>query len=132
MAALVDPSGDFLFESVADIADEHGVTHKVPRTPQEWAAVRHHLQVLRDAPQLLIVPGRRAAATQEHRELFEAIRRSDSETAESVMSAHLEHLGQSMAKLVDGRGKARKNGASTASIDGRVPSRVSRVKARHQ
>jgi cytochrome c556 len=61
MAALVDPSGDFLFESVADIADEHGVTHKVPRTPQEWAAVRHHLQVLRDAPQLLIVPGRRAA-----------------------------------------------------------------------
>lgn len=61
MAAMVDPSGDFLFESVADIADEHGITHKAPRTPQEWDAVRHHLQVLVDAQKLLIVPGRRAA-----------------------------------------------------------------------
>jgi hypothetical protein len=34
MAAMVDPSGDFLFESVADVADERGVTHKAPRTPQ--------------------------------------------------------------------------------------------------
>jgi hypothetical protein len=61
MAAMVDPSGDFLFESVADISDEHGITHKAPRTAQEWATERHHLQVLIDAPQLLIAPGRRAA-----------------------------------------------------------------------
>jgi hypothetical protein len=61
MAAMVDPSGDFLFESVADISDEHGITHKAPRTAEEWATERHHLQVLIDAPQLLIVPGRRAA-----------------------------------------------------------------------
>lgn len=61
MAAMVDPSGDFLFESIADVADEHGITHKAPRTEQEWATERHHLQVLIDAPQLLVVPGRRAA-----------------------------------------------------------------------
>ncbi len=61
MAALVDPSGDFLFESVADISDEHGVSHKAPQTPQEWDAVRHHLQVLVDAKRLLGTPGRRAA-----------------------------------------------------------------------
>jgi cytochrome c556 len=61
MAALVDPSGDFLFEAVADISDEHGVSHKAPRTPQEWDAVRHHLQVLVDAQKLLSTPGRRAA-----------------------------------------------------------------------
>jgi cytochrome c556 len=61
MAAMVDPSGDFLFESLADVADEHGVTHKAPKTPQEWEAVRHHLQVLVDARQLLIEPGRKAA-----------------------------------------------------------------------
>jgi uncharacterized protein DUF6644 len=61
MAAKVDPSGDFLFESVADIADEHGVTHKAPRTAQEWDTERHHLQVLVDAEKLLIVPGRKAA-----------------------------------------------------------------------
>jgi hypothetical protein len=61
MAAMVDPSGDFLFESIADVADEHGITHKAPRTEQEWATERHHLQVLIDAPQLLIAPGRKAA-----------------------------------------------------------------------
>lgn len=79
-----------------------------------------------------LVPGRRAAATHEHRELFEAIRRSDSDAAESVMSAHLEHLEQSMAELVDGRGKPRKNGKATARIEGRIPSRTSGAKARHQ
>jgi Family of unknown function (DUF6644) len=61
MAAMVDPSGDFLFESIADVADEHGITHKAPRTEQEWATERHHLQILIDAPQLLIAPGRKAA-----------------------------------------------------------------------
>lgn len=61
MAAKVDPSGDYLFESIADVADEHGVTHKAPRAPAEWDTVRHHLQVLVDAEKLLVVPGRRAA-----------------------------------------------------------------------
>jgi len=61
MAAKVDPSGDYLFESIADIADEHGVTHKAPRSEAQWDTVRHHLQVLVDAEKLLVVPGRRAA-----------------------------------------------------------------------
>jgi hypothetical protein len=61
MASMVDPSGDFLFESVADIADERGITHKAPTTRREWEGVRHHLQVLVDAQKLLIIPGRRAA-----------------------------------------------------------------------
>ncbi len=61
MASMVDPSGDFLFESMADVADEHGVSHKAPHTPEEWDAIRHHLQVLVDAQQLLVVPGRKAA-----------------------------------------------------------------------
>ena len=61
MAAKVDPSGDYLFESIADISDEHGVTHRAPRTAAEWDTVRHHLQVLVEAEKLLIVPGRRAA-----------------------------------------------------------------------
>jgi hypothetical protein len=61
MDLVVDPSGDFLFESVVDIADKHGVTHKAPKTERQWAQVRHHLQVLMDAPAILTVPGRRAA-----------------------------------------------------------------------
>jgi hypothetical protein len=61
MDSRVDPSGDFLFESVEDIADKRGITHKAPKTARQWAAVRHHLQVLMDAPALLILPGRKAA-----------------------------------------------------------------------
>ncbi len=61
MATMVDPSGDFLFQSIADIADERGVIHKAPTTPEEWNAVRHHLQVLIDAQGLLVAPGLRAA-----------------------------------------------------------------------
>ncbi|MCU1491061.1 MAG: hypothetical protein JWM85_2466, partial [Acidimicrobiaceae bacterium] len=47
-----------------------------------------------------LAPGRRAEATSEHRELFEAILASDFEAAEKLMSSHLEHLGHSMAALV--------------------------------
>ncbi len=61
MDTMLDPSADYLFASVADVADERGITRKAPKTPQEWATVRHHLKVLMDAPALLIVPGRKAA-----------------------------------------------------------------------
>jgi hypothetical protein len=66
MDSMVDPSGDFLFESIVDISDEHGITHKVPTTAQDWENVRAHLQILVDAQQLLIVPGRRAAGPGDH------------------------------------------------------------------
>ena len=66
MAAMVDPSGDFLFAAIADMSDEKGITHKGPTTPQDWEAVRHHLQVLVDAQQLLAQPGRRAAEPGDH------------------------------------------------------------------
>ena len=61
MDSRVDPAGDFLFESVVDISDAKGIHHKAPHTPRQWAAVRHQLQVLIDAPDLLTTPGRKAA-----------------------------------------------------------------------
>jgi cytochrome c556 len=61
MDAMVDPSGDFVFESVQEIADEHGITVKAPKTDEEWEAVRHHLFVLLEAPNLLTMEGRKAA-----------------------------------------------------------------------
>jgi hypothetical protein len=61
MDSRVDPAGDFLFESVVEIADKRGVTHKQPRTARQWAAVRRQLQVLIDAPDLLTTPGRKVA-----------------------------------------------------------------------
>jgi len=61
MDSRVDPAGDFLFESVVEIADAKGVHHKQPRTARQWAEVRRQLQVLIDAPDLLTAPGRKAA-----------------------------------------------------------------------
>jgi hypothetical protein len=61
MDSMVDPSGDFMFESVVEIADERGVTHKAPQTDEEWEAVRNHALVLLEAPNLLIMEGRKVA-----------------------------------------------------------------------
>jgi cytochrome c556 len=65
MDSMVDPSGDFLFESVAEIADERGVTEKAPQTDQEWAQVRRHALVLLEAPNLLAMEGRKVARPHE-------------------------------------------------------------------
>jgi len=58
MDSMVDPSGDFLFDSVAEIADERGITQKAPHTDEEWEQVRRRALVLLEAPNLLIMEGR--------------------------------------------------------------------------
>jgi cytochrome c556 len=65
MDSMVDPSGDFLFESVAEIADERGVTEKAPQTDEDWAQVRRHALVLLEAPNLLAMEGRKVARPHE-------------------------------------------------------------------
>jgi len=59
MHSMVDPSGDFLFQSIQTIADERGVREIAPHTDAEWENVRERLMVLHEAPNLL--QGRRAA-----------------------------------------------------------------------
>jgi len=61
MDSMVEPSGDFVFESVQEIADEQGITEKAPKTDAEWEGVRHHLFVLLEAPNLMIMGDRKAA-----------------------------------------------------------------------
>ena len=61
MDSTVDPAGDFLFESIQDIADDKGVRRKQPTTDADWAAVRKRLMDLYDAPTALTAPGRKAA-----------------------------------------------------------------------
>ena len=60
MASMVDPAGDFLFESVQDIADDKGARQKAPSTDAEWKQERDQFQILADAPALLTAPGRKA------------------------------------------------------------------------
>jgi hypothetical protein len=61
MHSMVNPSGEFLFKSVQEIADEHGTREKAPQTDADWEDVRNHLSVLLDAPNLLTTEGRMAA-----------------------------------------------------------------------
>jgi hypothetical protein len=61
MDSMVDPSGDFLFESVQEIADENGIREKAPQTDEEWEEVRHRAFILLEAPNLLTMEGRLVA-----------------------------------------------------------------------
>jgi len=61
MDSMVDPSGDFMFESVQEISDERGITRKVPKTDEDWKVVRDHDMVLLEAPNLLTMSGRKVA-----------------------------------------------------------------------
>jgi cytochrome c556 len=65
MDSMVDPSGDFMFESVQEIADATGIHEKAPQTDEEWEEVRHHAFVLLEAPNLLTMEGRRVAQPHE-------------------------------------------------------------------
>src|SRR5437868_14364449 len=65
MDSMVDPSGDFLFDSVAEIADERGITVKAPKTDEEWADVRRRGIILLEAPNLLTMQGRKVAQPHE-------------------------------------------------------------------
>lgn len=66
MDSMVDPNGDFMFESVQQISDEHGIREKAPKTDEEWEQVRRHLFVLLEAPNLLIMDGRKVARPEDH------------------------------------------------------------------
>ena len=61
MDSMVEPSADFLFDSVAQIADEHGVTYKAPQTDDEWQEVRRRAVLLLEAPNLVTMHGRKVA-----------------------------------------------------------------------
>jgi hypothetical protein len=61
MDSMIDPSADFLFESTAEIADANGITKKAPQNPEEWKDVRRRALMLLEAPNLLIMEGRKVA-----------------------------------------------------------------------
>src|SRR5688572_7393604 len=61
MASMIDPSADFLFETIVVIVDEKGIIDKTPKTDEEWKEVRRHALILLEAPNLLISAGRRVA-----------------------------------------------------------------------
>ena len=68
MDSMVEPSADFIFDSVAEIGDEHGISQKAPETDEEWKEVRRRAVQLLEAPNLLTMPGRKVARPGERSE----------------------------------------------------------------
>jgi hypothetical protein len=68
MDSMVDPSAEYLFDAVAQVADEHGITEKAPHTPEEWKEARRRAVQLLEAPNLLVMRGRKAARPGERSE----------------------------------------------------------------
>ena len=62
MDTEVDPSADYLWESVGYIATTAGVDDRQPRTDEEWATARRNAMTLVEATNLLVMEGRRVAA----------------------------------------------------------------------
>ncbi len=61
MAELIEPSAEFVWESVSSTVTAEGVEEKQPRTDEEWAEVRRHALILTESANLLVVEGRHVA-----------------------------------------------------------------------
>jgi hypothetical protein len=61
MVSIVDPQADVLWNAVATIIGPAGTEEREPRTDEEWATVRRGAIQLVEVPNLLLIPGRRAA-----------------------------------------------------------------------
>jgi hypothetical protein len=68
MLSIVDPSADVVWESVATIVTGDKIEERAPRTDEEWADVRRGAIRLAEAPNLLVMPGRRVARPGEQSE----------------------------------------------------------------
>ena len=62
MQAIIDPSADALWTAVGTIVDkENGIVEVVPKTDEEWLAVRSAAVRILEGGNLLMMPGREAA-----------------------------------------------------------------------
>jgi len=65
MDSEIDPAADFIWGSVASISTVAGLEERQPRTDEEWLEVRRHAITLIEAPNLLVMKGRRVSAKYE-------------------------------------------------------------------
>jgi hypothetical protein len=61
MLSIVDPYADVVWNSVSTVHTRKGTVETMPRTADEWAAVRHGALTLAEGANLLMMPGRRVA-----------------------------------------------------------------------
>jgi hypothetical protein len=65
MKGIVDPTSKVLWDAVSTESGKNGIVEKVPKTDEEWAVVEHNALTLAEAANLLKVPGRQMARTEE-------------------------------------------------------------------
>ncbi len=65
MQSIVEPSADFIWDSVATIVTAKGEEHKMPRTDEEWLEVHKRAIALVEATNLLLIPNRHVAKPNE-------------------------------------------------------------------
>jgi hypothetical protein len=61
MHGLIDPAADAIWDSVSFDITAAGVVETVPRTNDDWYAVRRHALLIAESANLLRLPGRRVA-----------------------------------------------------------------------
>jgi len=61
MDGVVDPSADYLWDSVSTIVTRKGIEERRPRTDEDWKNVRRRAIALIEAPNLLMMDGRKVA-----------------------------------------------------------------------
>ena len=98
MDSMVDPSADYLWESVATNVTKAGTEERRPRTEDDWKKVRRAAVTLIEATNLLVMDGRKVARPGEKSEnpgielSPEAIRRvMDDDPAALITLAHALH-----------------------------------------
>jgi hypothetical protein len=68
MDAIIDPSADYIWESVGTEVRAEGILDKRPQTDEEWKEERRRAVTLVEAANLLLMPGRRVAKAGEKSE----------------------------------------------------------------
>jgi hypothetical protein len=61
MAEMIEPSAEFLWNSVSSTVTAEGVEDKQPTTDEEWNEVRRHAIVITESANLLMMDGRHVA-----------------------------------------------------------------------
>jgi hypothetical protein len=61
MDSLVDPSADFIWDSVEVVVTAQGTEERAPKTDDEWKEVRRRAVAIIEASNMLLVPGRHIA-----------------------------------------------------------------------
>jgi hypothetical protein len=61
MDSMVDPSADYVWQSVGVEVSEKGYIERAPKTDDDWKEERRHVIRLIEAANLIIMPGRKVA-----------------------------------------------------------------------